>query len=58
MMSPADIVIVIVVGLIVALIIFLRFRRKKSSCSGCSYAKGCDSYCAKIEPKAEDETPI
>lgn len=57
-MSRADIVIVIMVVLIMALIIFLRFRRKKSSCSGCSYAKGCDSYCAKIEPKAEEETPV
>ncbi len=57
-MSPADIVIVVVVVLISALIIFLRFRRKKSSCSGCSYAKGCDSYCAKIEPKEEDEKPV
>ncbi len=54
-MSPADIVIVVVVVLIAALIIFFRFRKKNSSCSGCSYAKGCDSYCAKIEPKTDDE---
>ncbi len=58
-MSTADIIIVISVALLATVIIGFRFiRKKKTSCSGCSYAKGCDTYCAKIEPKDEEENEI
>ena len=54
-MTLADIIILIIVlGLVFGIIAFLIYQNKRS-CSGCAYAKNCETFCTKISKTDEKQ---
>ncbi|MFP4178125.1 MAG: hypothetical protein ACLFTZ_05105 [Acholeplasmataceae bacterium] len=52
-MTFADIVILIVVGVIVIGILYARFKAKDSPCKGCAYAEHCTDGCSIVVNKKD-----
>lgn len=51
-MTLTDGIILGIVGILLAIIIYKMFIRRKSPCESCAYLKHCESGCS-IEKKAE-----